>query len=94
MEVLEGCSEVLQELSLLQAEHAQLPQLFFTGDVFQLFGRLCGPPLELLQQLCIILVLRGPRTTQVLCRAGLKEFVYTVWDCPNLSVVVPCAWPC
>ena len=37
---------------------------------------------------------RGPRTTQVLCRAGLKEFVYTVWDCPNLSVVVPCAWPC
>ena len=60
MEVLEGCSEVLQELSLLQAEHSQLPQLFFTGDVFQLFGRLCGPPLELLQQLCIILVLGAP----------------------------------
>jgi len=37
LQVLEGCSEVSLEPSLLQAKQAQLPQLFFKGEVLQSF---------------------------------------------------------
>ena len=43
--------------SLPQAEPAQLPQPFFTGEVLQPSHHLHGPPLDPLQQLHIFLVL-------------------------------------
>jgi len=39
--------------SLLQSEQAQLPKLVFVGEVLQPPDHLCGPPLDLLQQLCL-----------------------------------------
>jgi len=46
--------------SLLQAEQAQLPQHFFTGEVLHPSHHLCSHPLDLLQQLHSLLVLEAP----------------------------------
>ena len=46
--------------SLLQAEQAQLPQSVFVGEVLQPSHHLCGPPLDLLQQLPVFLELVFP----------------------------------
>ena len=43
--------------SFLQAAQAQLPQPVFIGEVLQPSDRLCGPPLDPLQQLHIFPVL-------------------------------------
>jgi len=59
LQVLEGHSEVSSEPSLLQAKQAQLPQPFLIGEALQPSHHLSGPPLVLLQQLCVSLVL-GP----------------------------------
>ena len=48
------------ELSFLQAEEAHLPQPVFAGEVLQPFCYLCGPSLDLLQQLYIFLLLGTP----------------------------------
>ena len=60
LQVLKGCSEVSLEPSLLQAKQAQIPQPFFTGEVLQPSDHLCGHPLDLLQQLCILPALGAP----------------------------------
>ena len=54
---MEGHTEVSLEPSLFQAEQAHLPQPFFIGEVLQLSEHLHGPPLDVLKQLCIFLVL-------------------------------------
>ena len=54
---MEGCSEVSLKPSFLQAEQFQFPQPYFTGEVLQTFGHLCGPLMDPLQQLCIPRVL-------------------------------------
>jgi len=64
--VLEACSEVSQKLSLLQAERAHLPQPVFIGEVLQPSDHPCGPPLDLLQQVHILLVLGAPSLEEVL----------------------------
>ena len=49
LQVLEGCSEVSLEPSLLQAEQAQFPQPFFIRKVLQPFEHFGGPHLDLRQ---------------------------------------------
>ena len=58
-QALEGCNEVSPEPSVLQAKQTQLPQTFFTGEVFHTSDHLPGPPLDPIQQLHIPPVLGG-----------------------------------
>ena len=51
---------VPQEPSLLQAEKPQLSQPVLIGEVPQPSDHLCGPPLDLLQQLDVLLLLGAP----------------------------------
>ena len=55
--MLEGHNDISQETSLFRAEQAQLLKPFFIGKVLQPSEHLCGPPLDLLQQLTFFLVL-------------------------------------
>ena len=57
---MEDHSEVSLEPSLLQPEQHQLPQFIFIEEILQPFYHLCDPPLDLLQQLCVLLVLGVP----------------------------------
>ena len=57
LQVLEGLYMVSSEPSLLQAEESHLSQPVLIGKVLQLSDHLCGPPLDLLQQLNVLLVL-------------------------------------
>lgn len=54
----EQCDEVT--LSLLLDEKTQLVQSFLIDQVLQPFDNLHGPPLDLLQSICIFLDLWGP----------------------------------
>ena len=60
IQVLEGCYKVSPQSSLLHAEEPQFSQLFLIGEVLQPSDQLCGPPLDPLQQLHVLLVLRAP----------------------------------
>jgi len=63
--VLEDPKEVSPEPCLLQAKQAQFPQPFLIGEVLQPSDHPCGPPLDPLQELHILL--RAPRpSTNVL----------------------------
>ncbi|KAK4828770.1 hypothetical protein QYF61_000795 [Mycteria americana] len=66
LQVLEGCYKVSPEPSLLQAEQPQLSQPFFTGEVIQPSDHLCGPPLDSLQQVHVLLMLGAPEVNVVL----------------------------
>ncbi|KAK4831900.1 hypothetical protein QYF61_020047 [Mycteria americana] len=66
LEVLEGCYKVSPEPSLLQAEQPQLSQPVFIGKVLQLSDHLRGPPLDLLQQVHVLLMLGAPELDTVL----------------------------
>ena len=57
LQVLEGHCKVSSEPSVLQAEEPQLSQPVFVGEVVQPSDHLCGPPLDLMQQLGVLLVL-------------------------------------
>ncbi|KAK4826170.1 hypothetical protein QYF61_006032 [Mycteria americana] len=63
--VLEGCYKVSPEPSLLQAEQPQLSQPVFTGEVLQPSDHLCGPLLDSLQQLHVLLTLGTPELNAV-----------------------------
>jgi len=60
LQVLQGHNKVSLHPPLLEAEQPQLSQPFLTGDVLQPLDHFCGPPLDLLQQLHVLLVLRAP----------------------------------
>ncbi|SGA33935.1 Uncharacterised protein [Chlamydia abortus] len=60
LQALEGRSEVSLEPSPLQTKQAQFHQPFFTGEVLQPSDHLCGPPLDLIQQVCVFPVLGAP----------------------------------
>ncbi|KAK4814100.1 hypothetical protein QYF61_008195 [Mycteria americana] len=64
--ILEGCSKVSPQPSLLQAEQPQLSQPVLVGEVLQPLDHFHGPPLDLLQQLHVLLVLRAPELDAVL----------------------------
>ena len=66
LQVLEGHSEVSLEPALLQAEEAQISQLFFIGEALQPSDHLCDLPLEPLQQFCLFSVLGAPYQDTVL----------------------------
>ena len=63
---------VTPQPSLLQAEQAQLPQPVFAGEVLQPSEHLCGPPLDPLQQLPVLLVL-GPPDLDTVLQMGPNE---------------------
>ncbi|KAK4811770.1 LOW QUALITY PROTEIN: hypothetical protein QYF61_005338 [Mycteria americana] len=72
--ILKGCNEVSSEPSHLQAEQAQLSQPFFTGELFQSLDHFCGPPLCLLEQVHVFLVLRAPELDTVLQNRIIEWF--------------------
>ena len=57
--MLEGCSKVAPEPSLLQAEQPQLSQPVLTGEGFYPLDHFCGPPLDPLQQVHVFPVQRA-----------------------------------
>ena len=59
LQVLEGCSIVSLELSLLEAEQPQLSQPFLTGEVLQPSDHFGGPSPDLLQQVHVFRVLEA-----------------------------------
>ena len=88
-QVLEGHNEVSLEPSLLQANQAQFPQTFFTGEVLQPSDRPSGPPLDLFEQLHVPPVLGAPGLDAVL-QTGPHEG-RADWDNPALPSCSPSA---
>ncbi|KAK4828850.1 LOW QUALITY PROTEIN: hypothetical protein QYF61_000907 [Mycteria americana] len=66
LNILEGCYKVSPQPSLLQAEQPQLSQPVLVAEVLQPSDHFCGPPLGLLQQLHVLLVLRAAELDAVL----------------------------
>ncbi|KAK4821962.1 hypothetical protein QYF61_004966 [Mycteria americana] len=58
--VLAGCYKVSPQPSLLQAEQSQLSQPVFTGEVLQPLDHFHGSPLDLPQQVHVLLMLGAP----------------------------------
>ena len=71
LQVLQGRYKVSLEPSLPQAEGHQLSQPVLLGAVLQPSDHLHGPPLDLLQQLHVLLVLGAPGLDAVL-RVGVS----------------------
>ena len=107
LSVQEGCNGVYLVLSHLQAEHTHLPQLLFTEDVLLPFDDLRGSPLELLLQLCFLLMLRSPGLYAVFqteshtgqhCLAQNLSSVKVPSSLPHMGttpscVPILCCWP-
>ncbi|KAK4831239.1 LOW QUALITY PROTEIN: hypothetical protein QYF61_016471 [Mycteria americana] len=72
LKILEGCYKVSLQPSLLQAEQPQLAQPVLVAEVLQPSDHFCGPPLDPLQQLHVLLVLRAPELDTVL-QVGLLD---------------------
>jgi len=70
------------EPPLLQAEQPQLSQPFFTGELFHPSDHFCGPPLDPVQQ--VFLVLRGPKLDAVL-RVGSQLVLSNSASSGNLA---------
>ncbi|KAK4812466.1 LOW QUALITY PROTEIN: hypothetical protein QYF61_026459 [Mycteria americana] len=66
LKILAGCYKVSPQPSLLQAEQPQLSQPVLVGEVLQPSHHFRGPPLDPLQQLHVLLVLRDPELDTVL----------------------------
>ncbi|PKU38867.1 phospholipase a1 member hypothetical protein [Limosa lapponica baueri] len=66
LQVLKGCYKVSTEPSLLQAEQPQLSQPVLIGEVLQPSDHFCGPPVDLLQNVHVLPVLRPPELDAVL----------------------------
>jgi len=60
LQVLEGCYKVTSQPSLLQAEQPQLSPPVLTGEALQPSDHLCGPPLDPLQHIHVLLMLGAP----------------------------------
>lgn len=61
LRVQEGCCNFPQEPSLFQAEKPWLTQPVLVGEVLQPSDNVHGPPLDLLQQLHVLLALGAPK---------------------------------
>jgi len=57
---------VSPEPFLLQAEQPQLSQPVLVGEVFHPLDHFCGPPLGMLQQVCVPPALRTPHLDAIL----------------------------
>lgn len=53
-------NKITSEFSFLKTEQAQFAQPFLTGQMLQAFYHLCGPPLDSLQQLPVLLRIIEP----------------------------------
>ena len=74
--VLEVCSKVTLEPSLLQAEQPQLPQPVLVGAVLQPSNHLRGVALDLLQHIHVLLMLGAPEDAGLQVgshESGVKE---------------------
>jgi len=60
LQVLEGCYKVSLQPSLLQAGQCQLSQPFLLEEVLHPSDHFCGPPVDLLQQVHVLLMLGAP----------------------------------
>ncbi|CAM9277954.1 unnamed protein product, partial [Bubo scandiacus] len=58
--------KVSLEPSLLQAEQPQLSHPFFIGELFQPSDNFCGPILDLLYQIHVLLMLGAPELNTIL----------------------------
>ena len=79
LQVLEGCSEVSPEPSLLQAEQGQLLQPVFIGEVLQPSEHLHSPPLDSLKQFHIPSVQGTPGMEAVLQKGPHKGRDHLNW---------------
>ena len=75
LQVLEGHYKVFLEPSLLQDEKPQLSQPVLLGEVLQPSDHSHGPPLDLLQQLIVLLVLGHSELVTVLLVESHKSRV-------------------
>ncbi|KAK4831823.1 hypothetical protein QYF61_019346 [Mycteria americana] len=75
LKVLEGCYKVSPQPSLLQAEQPQLSQPVFIGEVHQPSDHLRGPPLGLLKQVHVLLMLGTTELNTVLQAGSHKSGV-------------------
>ena len=64
--MLKGLYQLTSESSLLQAEQPPLLKSVLAGEVFHPLDHFSGPPLDVLQEICIFLVLRTPHLDTVL----------------------------
>ncbi|KAK4829642.1 hypothetical protein QYF61_005935 [Mycteria americana] len=76
--------------SLRQAEQPQLSQPFSIGEVFQPSDHLHGPPLDSLQQLHVLLVLRAPELDAAL-QGGLTRAEQR-GRIPSLALLATLLW--
>ena len=60
LQVVEGCYKVSPQPCLLQAEQPQLSPPVLIGELIQPSDHFHGPPLDVLQQLHVFLMLRAP----------------------------------
>ena len=74
--VLKGCNKVSPQPSPLQAEQPQLSQPFLIGEVFHPSDHVCGPPLDPLHQLHVLLVLRTPGEVSAERSRGANQFKF------------------
>jgi len=72
LQALKGCYKVTPESSLLQAEQPQFSQPVLIGKVLQPSDHLCGPPLDPLQHIHVLLMLVAPELDAVL-QVGSQE---------------------
>ena len=63
---MEGCYKVSSEPSVLQVDEPQLSQPILIEEVLQHSDHLCGPPLDLFQQLNVLFVLGTPELGTIL----------------------------
>ncbi|KAK4823100.1 hypothetical protein QYF61_025838 [Mycteria americana] len=66
LRILKGCNKVSPEPYLLRAKQPQLSQPVLIGEMFHPSDHFCGPPLDLLQQVHVLPVLRTPELDAVL----------------------------
>ena len=81
--------------SLLLAEQAQLFHPFCTGEVFHPSDHFCSPPLDLLQQVLVFLVLKTPELHPVskwgLTRAEGQNYLKLILRSKCLFLLCVCA---
>ncbi|PKU33653.1 hypothetical protein llap_16043 [Limosa lapponica baueri] len=91
--LLEGCYKVSPKPALLEGKQPQFSQPFFIGEVLQLSDRLCGPHVDLLEQVHVFPVLRTLELDAVLqshsVNSNSKMTWVTVDQCTETIHVCP-----
>ena len=79
LQIMKDCSQVTLEPSLLQVEQPQLSQPLHAGKVFHFLDHFCGPLPDVVQQVHVSPVLRGPHVDTVLqMMSTLRQSLLTV----------------